>query len=168
MRSHRSDRSLGFSLLEMVIVLFIIMVLAGLAIGLSRDVFGQEELRGTAREISLLAKTARLKALDENISYKISITPNQLSLQPLEELNSEESVEGSGKVIQYKIPEKVILKMKQWGDQEWQKIEEVTWIFKPTGLCAPNSFRLERDGAWVEMSFNPLTANKQDEAWYFP
>lgn len=168
MKSHRSNRSLGFSLLEMVIVLFIIMVLAGLAIGLSRDVFGQEELRGTAREISLLAKTARLKAIEENVSYKISITPNLLSLQPLQELDSDQPEESAEKVIEYKIPEKVILKMKQWGDQDWQKIEEITWIFKPSGLCAPNSFRLERDDAWMEMSFNPLTANKQDEAWVLP
>jgi len=174
MRSLRQSGSRGFSLLEMVIVMFIIMVLAGLAIGVTREVFGQEELRATSRKLALFAKTARQDALRENVAYILTLTPDRFILQPAEEFveaqteSESDSEKPVVKPIEFMLPEKVKLKVKIWGSKDWEKLKEVTWTFTPTGLCAPHSFRLERDTAWMEMSFNPLTANLQDEAWYLP
>jgi prepilin-type N-terminal cleavage/methylation domain-containing protein len=167
--------SLGFSLLEMVIALFIVSLLFGLAIMATRNFFGDEELRSAAREVALLAKNARQDALRENRPYEILVQKDRLVLRPAEQESSlppepgpknEQTAEREP--VEYILPDRVKMKVKVWGSQDWKKTEETVWHFSASGLCAPNSFHLERGTSWMQMTFNPLTANKQHEEWYLP
>lgn len=166
----------GFSLLEMVIALFIVSILFGMAIMAARSFFADEELRGSARQMALLAKTARQEAMRENRLYEIIILSDRWILQPGEEVGANntsskpESQKPGEEVepIEYLVPSSIQMKIRLWGSNEWEKPRELVWSFPATGLCAPNSVRLERGKSWMQMTFNPLTANRQDEEWYLP
>ncbi len=43
-----------------------------------------------------------------------------------------------------------------------------TWIFEAGELCPATRVRLSRGDAYLEMSFNALTGNVENEATYFP
>ena len=42
------------------------------------------------------------------------------------------------------------------------------WVFQPGELCPATRVRLARGDAWVEMSFNALTGNVENEGANFP
>jgi hypothetical protein len=42
------------------------------------------------------------------------------------------------------------------------------WIFQPTGLCEPVTVRIEEDDAWMQVTFDALTAGIADESYYIP
>jgi type II secretory pathway pseudopilin PulG len=165
----------AYTLLEIIIAMFIVMLLLGLAIALTREVFGNEELRKTGQQIALYAKTARRYAIRENRSYEVILDGNLLVLRPAE--NTVASMEDFGAIESetvvdepqvYNIPPAVRIWIKPWGTDDWETPKEFVWTFMANGLCAPNRIKLQRGAAWMEATFNPLTANRQDEEWYLP
>ena len=50
----------------------------------------------------------------------------------------------------------------------WETLSSVRWIFQPEGLCPMPRVRLQRGDAYIEMSFNALTGDVEDEASYLP
>jgi competence protein ComGC len=151
----------GFTLLEIGLVLFIIVILAGISVPFASGLMGEERLRGSARDLQLLARTARGLAVSENRPYEIKMSPEGFSLEPY--LSSEKDALKNtplGAGVEYQIL--------RWGEKELRKPEEEPWIFQPTGLCEPVRFRFQRGGGWIEFVFNPLTASAQDETNFFP
>jgi hypothetical protein len=51
---------------------------------------------------------------------------------------------------------------------KWETLPSVSWTFNPNGLCPLPRVRLVRGGAYVEMSFNALTGDVEDESLYIP
>jgi competence protein ComGC len=165
----------AYTLLKIIIVMFIVMLLLGLTIALTREVFGNEELRKTGHQIALYAKTARRYALRENRSYELILDGNLLVLRPaenaappMEDFGTAETETAVDEPQVYSIPPTVKIWIKPWGVDDWETPKEFVWTFMPNGLCAPNRIKLQRDEAWMEATFNPLTANRQDEEWYLP
>src|SRR6478752_6594950 len=80
-KTNKSPR--GFSLLEIVIVLAIIAVILGSAVGLM--VFSSDErvLRNTSGEIELLAKRARTIAILHQTPYALEFREGIVRLLPL-------------------------------------------------------------------------------------
>jgi prepilin-type N-terminal cleavage/methylation domain-containing protein len=176
MNQWKRSRSQGFSLLEMVIALFIVSLLFGMAIMATRQFFGDEELRSASQKLALLAKTARQAALRENRPYEIMVEADRLTLHPVQN-ESEKGEAGSEfdplseqkhQAEELVLPSSVKLKIKVWGSEDWVKPKRSAWRFTASGLCAPDSFRLERGESWIQMTFNPLTANRQEQEWYLP
>ncbi len=162
--------------MELVIVMLIASLVLAMAAGLVRDAFKNEELQNAGRKLALFAKTARRQAMQENREYEIILRADSILLQPaqLEDAVAgaqppEDSDASTGKTLEYRFPEGVKFRVKLWGADEWDDLKEQRiWTFPPTGLCAPHRFRFEKGEAWLEETFNPLTANKQDESFYLP
>jgi type II secretory pathway pseudopilin PulG len=151
----------AFTLLEIGLVLFIIVVLAGISVPFASGLIGEQRLRGSVRDLQLLARTARGLAVSENRPYEIKMLPDGFSLEPYlsdEKEALKNTTLGAG--VEYQIL--------RWGEKELRKPEEEPWIFQPTGLCEPVRFRFQRGGGWIEFVFNPLTASAQDETNFFP
>ena len=55
-----------------------------------------------------------------------------------------------------------------FGAEKRIKPDGQTWIFQPTGLCEPLTVRLEQDDAWIEATFDPLTAEISEENYNIP
>lgn len=175
-RSNHSSR-LAFSLLEMVIAMFIVSILMGLVILGTRSLLEDEQLRAASRKLVLMAKTARQYALLENRPYEIVMQADRWTLRPVRDESSGEEASAVSELgfqedevepVEYVLPEKIKMKIRLWGSTDWEKPLELVWHFSAVGLCAPNSFRLEKEDSWMQVTFNPLTANAQEEEWYLP
>lgn len=163
--------SSGFTLLEMIIALFILMLVLGMAVVATRNVFADEDIRQANRKLQTFAKTARRQACLEGRPWEIVFKPGLWSLKPVAPSVATEHSDLSAaepKTVEYQVPTTMRWKIKVWGSKTWETPKEASWIFTPSGLCAPNRFRLERGTSWMELSFNALTANVQDEEFYLP
>lgn len=161
----------GFTLLEMIIALFILMLVLGMAVMATRNVFADEDLRQASRKLQVFAKTARKQACLEGRPWEIVFKPGLWLLKPAAGSGTGEPSDLSPadpEPVEYRIPATLRWKIKIWGSKAWETPKETSWIFTSTGLCAPNRFRLERGDSWMELSFNSLTANAQDEEFYLP
>jgi len=160
-------RENAFTLLEMAITLFIIVLVLGMGAGLMRGVIGNEGLREADRQARFLAKTARLSAMRESREYELVLEPGALVVRPArpteEDGAAEEEASGT---TRYAIAGGIRALARHWGSEEW--LEEAAFRFPASGLCEPASFRFERNEAWMEFTLNPLTANPQDEGFYLP
>jgi hypothetical protein len=46
--------------------------------------------------------------------------------------------------------------------------DNTEWVFQPGELCPATQVRLARGDAWVQLNFNVLTGNVEDETSYIP
>jgi prepilin-type N-terminal cleavage/methylation domain-containing protein len=171
--SHFWKKEGGFSLLEMVVALFIISILLGMTITATRDLLKDEELKGVSRQFAFMAKTARQEAVLENRPYEISMETNRWVLRPVAKENSSDFKQEQERAtavpnLVYVFPKNIRLRVRLWGAEKWEKERKAVWHFSSTGLCAPHTLRVENGGAWIQTTFNPLTANPQEEEWNFP
>jgi len=181
-------RQSAYTLLEIVIVLFIIMLILGMTVGIMRNAFAHEDLKTATRRFSLLAKKARALALRDNRLYEIHVEGNRLTLAAAgsksavavslqsESGNATAPTPGTSNttdtdedlVTEELLPAGVKVLVRPWGEKDWVLASDFVWIFSPAGLCAPHRFRFAQDEAWIEEGYNPLTANLQDEKFYLP
>lgn len=174
-------RRQGFTLLEMCIVLFIIALLAAMMVPAWNSAMAEQAVRNDARELSLMVKTAMLQSTDQHRAYIIDLTPATMSLHPVgvTDSDSNPSASDNDSSEEKSAPENV--RIVQQIDRAnklslpdpdkpkaWQTVTSATWLFEPGELCPAPRVRLSRGNAWVELSFNPLTGNVENEATYFP
>jgi len=50
----------------------------------------------------------------------------------------------------------------------WEALPAVTWTFEPNGLCPLPRVRFERGASYIELGFNALTGDVEDESSYLP
>jgi prepilin-type N-terminal cleavage/methylation domain-containing protein len=154
----------GFTLLEMGLVIFILVVIAGMAIPMTAGMLAQERLKGEARELQDFATEARKLAVKENRPYEIVLKDKGYSLElyHTEKKAKEDVVRSStlGSNVRYSV--------ERWGERGFELPASEPWIFQPDGICEPIRVRFESKKAWMEYSFAPLTARPTDESYYFP
>jgi type II secretory pathway pseudopilin PulG len=179
----RSFANRGFTLLEICLVLFIAVLIMGLAVPVTTSLMSEQQLREPARQFELLVKTARRQAVQENRPYEILMSAGGFLLQPVfgaetpgpqpapetePESEEGEDVPAPFEPLEYRLPSGVTYLVQRWGWNKAAKPAEDRWIFQGTGLCEPMIIRFQREESWLEISFNPLTASVDDESYYFP
>ena len=68
-------RQAGMTLLELVLVLAILAIMAGLSVPLLNSYLRQEELRRNVTEVRTLTASARIKSLDTGLIYQFRFEP---------------------------------------------------------------------------------------------
>ena len=156
-------RGQGFTLLEMALVLFILLVIAGIAIPATSGLFAQERLKAQAKSLEDYAASARKLAVTEGRAYEIVFHPTGFSLErlPSGEAKKEDAV---GSV---KLASNVRIGVQRWGSDGFAKPLDESWVFRPDGICEPIRVHFENKDGWIEYSFNPLTARPRDENYRF-
>lgn len=158
-----SARIRGFTLLEIGIVLFILMMLVGIAIPMISSLIAEERLREHARALLLYARTARRLAVSENRPYEILFSEHGFLLQPHLAAGT-----GNGDVVSsHDLGKEDTYSLERWGDEEFTKPVDQTWIFQPEGICEPIRVHFQDRKNWIEIGFNPLTARAQEETYSF-
>jgi type II secretion system protein H len=156
-------RSRGFTLLEMGLVLFILLIIAGVAVPATSGIVAQERLKSAARVLQDYAASARRLAVTEGRPYEIFLKPGGFSLQPVpkDEAAKEEATDSE------KLASHVVYAVRHWTKNEFGKPAGEAWVFSPDGICEPIRVRFENADGWLEYSFNPLTAAPTDEEEHF-
>ena len=149
----------GYTLIEIALVLAIMVLVIGAAVPLSSGFMREQRLRDPVRELLVLAKTARTEAMTTGRPTGVVFAKNGFGLlRPGAEEPSDS----------YQLPRGMSYVIRPFGSEKSAKPDGQIWIFQPTGLCEPVVFRLEEDDAWIEVAFDPLTANIGEEAYNIP
>lgn len=153
----------GFTILELTIGLFIVLLVLSAAFKWIGTGLADEDLRTAARQLAILAKTARSQSLGEGRGYEIVLDEYRFILRPALTLEKTQAP-----TREISLPKSIRFLVFSWDGKRWLRPQNSIWTFSPTGLCSPLRVRFERNPAWVEEEFNPLTANRQSESFFLP
>jgi len=183
-RNHRpTAEAAGFTLLEMVMVLVIIAILAGLAMPAIQTAFVEQAVRNDAHQLALMVKTAMIQSAEQHRAYIIDLTNTTMALHPAGEAAKDPDTSSSTDTAdaaanntasqdvsvssELDAPNKLLIPDAQKANA-WVDMPQTSWTFQPNELCPATRVRLTRGEAWLEMSFNALTGNVENETTYFP
>jgi prepilin-type N-terminal cleavage/methylation domain-containing protein len=184
-RSFTALRRTGFTLLEMCMVLLVIAILAGLSMPAMQSAFTEQAVRRDAHQLALMVKTAMIQSAEQHRTYVIDLTDTTMALHPEGETaadpdasastNDEDaSADDSSAPQDVEItsdldPPNQLLAPDPLKADAWSAMPPDTqWVFEPGELCPASRVRLKRGDAWLEMSFNALTGNVENETNYLP
>ncbi len=182
----------GFTLLEMMIVLLIIAILASVTMPAFDSAVNEHRVREDGHQLALMVRTAMIQCAEQHRPYVIDLTKSSMALHPQGEAakaavdpdatlfqdsggtNSDQPIEESAaqdveeeqqmdEANKLQIPDPS--KTNGWMDMTADGLE---WVFKPGELCPATTIRVARGDAYLEMSFEALTGNIQNERSYFP
>jgi prepilin-type N-terminal cleavage/methylation domain-containing protein len=160
-------RAAGFTLLEMCIVLVILAILAGAAMPSIQSALEEQGLRQEGGQIALLVKTGMLRSSEENRAYRLDLSGRDVVLVPVAEEKKAHGEDAPEDPTPLDPADRILLPNPD-KPGAWKPLQASSWSFQPDELCPVPRLRLERGRAWMEMSFNALTGNVEDESLYAP
>ncbi len=173
----------GFTLLEMIIVLVIIAIMAGLSMPSIKSAFTEQGVRKDAHQLALMVKTAMIQAAEQNRPYVIDLTSKTIALHPAgidaadpdapETSDDADAATGPAQVNVAVTTTLDTPNQLQFPDAEkadkWDPVPDGTqWVFDPGELCPTTRIRILRGDAWIELTFSALTGNVEEEKNYLP
>jgi type II secretory pathway pseudopilin PulG len=158
MSTRRFQRSHGFTVLEVCVVLFIVAVIFVVSVPPATHLMAEESLQRPIRELQSFAKTARRKAMMEDRAYAVLLLDDGYVLQPVTP-----EKRGEPEPVKYRLPSDISFEIKRAGEREFKKNTDARWIFSPNGLCEPLTFLFQQHGNWVRFGVDPLTASIQQQ-----
>jgi prepilin-type N-terminal cleavage/methylation domain-containing protein len=159
---HARSQRAGFTLLEICIVLVILGVLMGVIAPGMQSALNEQAVRSDAHRLSLLVKAGMLRSNEEHRSYVLTLDEKNWSLLPLGDNSAQPDSDstwqpGSGNKL---------LLPNEAG--KWLPNLSTQWDFRPGELCPATPVRFTRGKSELEMTFNALTGNVEDERSIFP
>ena len=154
-----SRRAGGYTLLEIAMVVAIIVLIIGAAVPLTSGFTREQRLRDVVRELLVYAKTARNDAMTTGRAAEVVFDKNGFALHRPGEKEAGES---------FKMPRGMRYVLEPFGADKAVRPDGQRWIFQPTGLCEPVTVRVEEDDAWMQVTFDALTAGIADESYNIP
>lgn len=149
------QRFRGFTLVEIVLAVFILMLLLALAVPSLTGVLADRQLKRSLDGFNNLVRRAQERSVVERRPYLIVWSKKNVVARP-EVFAEDEEVKataefalGRGEVLKLSLP--VALTNKHPSE----------WIFWPSGTCEPAIVQFKgRSGSWVA-NYAPLTARAQ-------
>ncbi len=151
-RVARSKNAAGFTLMEIVIAVFILLLLLGLAVPSLNGVLADKRLHHSLDRFNDLVRQAHERSLAERRAYLIVFGEQGVSLQPVAFLKTEEH--------------KAIDSMALARGEKWRielpaaltKKTPAEWIFWESGVCEPARISYAgSNGKWTA-EYAPLNA----------
>jgi type II secretion system protein H len=169
------QRASGFTLLELCIVLFIMALLAGAATPTLRSAFVEQALRNDGSEVARLVKTGMLTSTEQQRPCVLMLDKRALSLEPTPSADTAASAAPKadlGDDAEEAAPMTAKLEHDlQFLDEQtgrWASPATLNWQFVPNGLCPVPRLRVAVGDAYLEMNFNALTGDVEDESISIP
>ncbi len=179
MRFSPPSRSQGFTLIEIVVSIFIVTLVLGMATLSFRSMQDEGRLKTEGVAVKLAARKLMRQAVENNRSYSMTLAPYFFAVGPT---YSQAAFEGSMlgmdpeeamKQIRgerHQLDEGIQLWVRRWNEPLFRqpRVPFERWVFEPGGICEPLSLRLTYGDATLSMTFNPLTAHVEDESLIIP
>jgi type II secretion system protein H len=148
-------RARGFTLLEMVISVCILLLILALAVPSLNGVIADKRLRRSLDEFTDLVHQAQERSVAERRAYLLVWSEQAVVLRP-ETLTKEEQVKPAAQVV---LSRGDVLTLSL--PSALSKNPPGEWIFWPSGTCEPAIVNFKsRNGAWAA-NFSPLTARAE-------
>ncbi len=149
------QRLRGFTLVEIVLAVFILMLLLALAVPSLTGVLADRQLKRSLDGFNNLVRHAQERSVVERRAYLIFWSKNKVAARP-EALAEDEEVKttaefalGRGDLLKLSLPAALTDK------------HPAEWIFWPSGTCEPAIVQFKgRSGSWTA-NYAPLTARAQ-------
>ncbi|HEX4638605.1 MAG TPA: prepilin-type N-terminal cleavage/methylation domain-containing protein [Chthoniobacterales bacterium] len=146
------QRSRGFTLIEIVIAVAILVVVLMMAVPSLSGVIADRKLRASLDQFNNLVRAAQERSVNEHRPYLIVWSDKEVFVQP-EAFGKDEDRKTvarfpleHGSILTLTLPAAI---SKTAGE----------WIFWPTGTCEPAEVHYEgRAGVWTE-NYSPLTGH---------
>ncbi len=148
-----STASAGFTLLEMIAVMALIVMLLGIAAFATRQVAPDPSVRKPGNDLIRLAKTAVRAAAVQGRGFMLAFDKQGFALLGAE----------GGQGDRVNLPKGMKVFIKRWGSRDWEPAEGHRWWFGMQGLCEPISVRIAAADSALMMRFNPLTGAPVEE-----
>jgi type II secretory pathway pseudopilin PulG len=149
----------AFTLIEIVISIFIIMLLLGLAIPSLSGVMADRRLRRSLDSFNHLVYQAQERSTADHRPYLLVWTNKAIELRPEVLLKGDDPTP----VARYDISKGDSLTLNLTA--ALLKDPPAEWVFWPTGTCEPADIKFTgHDGIWTA-SYSPLTARAQLTAY---
>lgn len=159
MTSGRNDRpplkqaAAGFTLLEMIAVMALIVMMLSIAAFATRQVAPDPSVRKPGNDLIRLAKTAVRAAAIQGRGFMLAFDKQGFALLGAE----------GGQNDRVNLPKGMKVFIKRWGARDWEPAEGHRWWFGMQGLCEPVSIRIAAADSALMMRFNPLTGTPVEE-----
>jgi prepilin-type N-terminal cleavage/methylation domain-containing protein len=176
-----AKRQAGFTLIEIIISIFIVTLLLGVATMSFQSIQEEGKLKNEGVAVKLAARKLMRQAVEKNQSYTMTLAPGFFATGPSYSNQSLESTYiGSGEDLerelrtikgqQHAFEDGIQLWVRRWTEPDFRPPARPfeRWQFEPGGICEPLSLRLTYGDAWMDMTFNPLTAHVDDESLVIP
>jgi type II secretory pathway pseudopilin PulG len=150
--SRAARQGAGFTLIEIVIAVFILLLILGLAIPSLSGVLADKRLHRSLDRFNDLVRQAHERSLAERRPYLIVLDENAASLQPAAFLKTEEHKP---------IDSMLLARGETWRMELPAALTKKTrpeWIFWESGVCEPARISFAGgDGKWTA-EYSPLSA----------
>jgi hypothetical protein len=140
-------------------VVAIIALVIGATIPMTSSFTREQRLRDVVRELLVLAKTARADAMTTGRAAEVVFEKRGFGLRRPGDKELSETLA---------LPRDMKYVLIPFGSEKAVRPDGQRWIFQPAGLCEPITFRVEEDEAFMEVTFDPLTAGIAEENFYIP
>jgi type II secretory pathway pseudopilin PulG len=149
------QRFRAFTLIEIVLAVFILMMVLALAVPSLTGVIANKRLKGSLDGFNNLVRSAQERSVMERRPYLIVWSKNNVMARP-EVFAKDEKVRataqfalGRGELLKLSLPAALTKK------------HPAEWIFWPSGTCEPAPVQFKgRSGSWVA-TYSPLTARPE-------
>jgi prepilin-type N-terminal cleavage/methylation domain-containing protein len=144
----------GFTLIEIAIAVFIVLLLLTLAVPSINGVLADRRLRRSLDDLNRLVATAQERSASERRAYLISWDENQLVLHPESAMEGEET---PPVVLRLRAGDAYLLKLPAALKED----PPAHWIFWPSGTCEAAQVSYKgANGTWAA-NFSPLTGRAE-------
>jgi type II secretory pathway pseudopilin PulG len=140
-------RQQGFTMLEIVVVLSIMIVIMGIGFASFNLLDDNDPFEKTSQELVQMAKFAHQSAVLQHRGMILAFDKDGFGLVG--------ATDAAG--TRRNLPEGMRLFILRYGAKNWEKAEGHRWPFGEQGICEPVKLRLETDTGFREMAFHPLT-----------
>ena len=148
-------RSAGFTLLEVTVVMAIIILMLSVTAFAYRSFDNEPSFKKSGDELIRLSKLAVRASAVQGRGFWIVFNEEGFVLRGMED---DQGVQQS-----HAVPEGIRLKLRRWGQPQWQEAEGQRWVFGVQGLCEPLRVRFEAEDGYLELRFNPLTGSAAEQ-----
>lgn len=176
-------------------VLLIIALLFAVSMPAINSAFREQAVRHDSHELALMVRTAMIQSAEQHRPYVIDLSSGSMALHPQGRETPDAAVDSSSEPATNNGPVAAVegdnsldavapmedvtasstlnapnrLEVPDpHKSHAWISMPATQWIFQPGELCPAPRVRFSRGEAWVEMSFNALTGNIENESSYFP
>ena len=162
----------GFTLIEVALAMFIVVLVIGIGLPFATGIGRETQLRDPASELKKLALTARRRAVTQQKTVEILLENSGFVLRDavFDETTNRAKITSEtdkSEISSYHLSKGTTYSVKRWDETKFSTKTDARWRFLPTGLCEPITVHFSRDGDFLEFSFNPLTAQTEDESFLF-